>query len=702
MTWELKADWPVKTGDAITWRHFEDLRKLYWSLYWGIYGEPPVEQRPIAYNAETEYTHNQQCLFEDFMYTYCPNDPEATTTGNSPAGGNDWVRTARWWVYSDFYPSAMCKIVQWRDSVPGWRFMPAWQYLPAPLNPYAQTAHEKDGYALPRPAELTYGNAVNRPVVFRRYYNDGRYGQPDLHLKQIVSGVIGAFHADSLETPGLSNYALINGIPHEEDALYDAKIGGYQSFFEQIADRMAWWAVVDEHFAWEEPVAGPDSEFGAKPAMASLRDMQWRCNCSAFEALLKQYGHFDWYLDLTAPNQTGTNGVDPRLGCWRRMWRNSHYWPSTAYLVWPHEMGTPPYANETFVFDPEFRETTGIAAEITFWTDEESVATAIDEALDALNAPENASHIAALMRRHSYVDRLWYKSSEIPAPPGYTEALIGEPEPEAWWYRDAYELSADLINDLKELYDRLQFLKFSGGMTLTMSQLRLYQADDTVEHTDNWLSARDAGAWDEEWTDEGEQETCFLGYDSDDIGGGALSVRERPTTGETRYWQRGSLWTSLSGFTAQIDAITDPDLERLLATAATPVLVLKLVVTSSLAGGTPPDDTGYIAYHIPEVGADNTIEGLSILQTMYAAMNWRWVALPFDDIDEVYVCKPAAALTDIWSKPPPGSYTDGDLVVVFGYSIVHGVLQVSLTPDICVRIDPLKCSLDNYIVEDEG
>lgn len=736
MSWSLCASWPVRAGDEVTAAHFEDLRKLYWAWVFGLSGEPDAGTLPAAYDAEAVYYHGGLCIFEDYYYTFCPperyEDEEGTIvtsiTGLSPAESSLWVRTARVWVYTDFYPSHICSVCQWRDFTPTagvWRIIPAWQMLPAPLNPYTQTHLVRAGYELPRPAEELHGYGVETPVRFMRNYNDPRYGFGGSNsLKQIVSGFIGPQFP---YIPGVSRpYMLFNGTPHEGDFgqnLFDWKMGGYQSFVERLCESNGGWrrSLDDDDFFWEGDPEDPPNYL--KPAVAAQNHPFWRCNESAFELILKKLNNFDWFLDLTTPPQApAIVGLEPSLaesrkGCWRRMWKESHYYPANAHydgtsstlLVWPGEMGTPPYADDEIV-EGAPRFATLIEA-YAFWVDAEeagNIQTVIDAAVAALNNSANAAAVAALHARHLPRERLWHKTFDHPVPTGYTEVYFGEhtaeerefyrdEEPDLWWwYEDAYELTASLVQDIYDVIGQLELIHLEGAVDLRFYDLGNYHTDlpDGLQFS-TFAAARDYGS---EWT--GWQvgasagTSGFLGI-GDEASGGltpseASITRAQPTELSTPYFVKNNK-KILSGFVLRTDSVS-PEFQAYLDQYPQLVLYFKLSVIGSRGGQSLPVDDDLIVYNIPTVKSDSPVAGIRIEANSYAVRRTQWAAAPYDETLEGWTVKPDMTFADDWTIAPPPTSPPS---ITSTSSRLHSILGVSAFADVCVGVSPLWADLQN-------
>ena len=70
MSWNYKATWPVKKGDEITSAHFEDLRKIMWSIDWIL--DPTKSSDTTEHVPEwdywAEYAVGDRVMYEGKQY----------------------------------------------------------------------------------------------------------------------------------------------------------------------------------------------------------------------------------------------------------------------------------------------------------------------------------------------------------------------------------------------------------------------------------------------------------------------------------------------------------------------------------------------------------------------------------------------------------------------------------------------------------
>jgi len=223
------------------------------------------------------------------------------------------------------------------------------------------------------------------------------------------------------------------------------------------------------------------------------------CNGSAFEKVLKEVGHYDWWWDSACPFVprvlTDLREVYPPAewplpcGCWRRTWR--HSMGRVGALMWPGESGEPP----------------------EYYPAHWSVTQAV---YDAANNPTNYRVVnnppdftlteeqeEALKKRH---DPRAVSTAKV------NGATIIEPH---------YELHHDLVNDI---YDALKELKLIDWTYPSWCWVKSGTNTNSGEYRDSSLTAYAAGrlsaiaarAW--PWPNpngwEGGMEETF-GYDTE-------------------------------------------------------------------------------------------------------------------------------------------------------------------------------------------
>jgi hypothetical protein len=408
MAWTPKGTWPIKAGDDKTYAVFEDLRKIIWFYRFGMYGKPLPEYDYPNYDPTFgNYSAGDSVYYDGWLWTCILPYPSGTEMaqvmpkGLLPGTNKLWARTARYWVYSDFYPNTDCCIVSWcAQAITGkeWQKWPAWRELPACLNKYVQQQAWHDGKVVP--AETVYGTRQEKPIEQLLYWKD---------LVQIITGRIGSqfreYHSvigSPVPSPWYWPYFVLSGNGGGIDNLinsrtanpyYDKKLEGYQSSIESVLEKggfywpipkISWEAgkqykagdyVYYEHIFYgcsidhiSEAAYPPDGSggwpafsalwFEAQGSHLPLNDAYWKCNLSAFEAALMflgndENGHpnYDWYLDTSFPPdplQLRRRGYPwYRKACWRKMWKYSFGFPGTSLISWPSEFGDPPFLNES-------------------------------------------------------------------------------------------------------------------------------------------------------------------------------------------------------------------------------------------------------------------------------------------------------------------------------------------------------------------
>lgn len=763
MSWELQANWPINAGQKVTADHFEDLRKLYWSIRFGYMGQP---EEVDSYNPATEYFHGQPCMFEDYQYTFCPDtddplDPDSTIQGQSPAESALWIRTVRRHIYSDFNPSNKCYSVHWRSSQNAWVVYPAWQLMPAPLNRFVQRDYLDDAYDVQsRPLELKAGYDAETPVRFKRnYINEGWNVSSGVELyKQIVSGAIGSQYPSTHFLPGeprLWSYFVLGGVPVGGDDYNDWKMAGYQSFIERLCEHAPqdWMMLTDEDYIneprtwsadqtfqngefcfhprtinghtferWSWQSASPDNQdnepfagsahwnevaisYNEKPNVASMRDQFWRCNMSAFELALRKLGaeHYDWYLDLNYPALVDQH--DTRLGCWRRMWKHSHFWPSAAFsggnlLVWASEWGDPPNNEETFETVSEAR---------TFWSSSTNVSSVVAEVL----SKQASEDMTEFIRRHAGRAREWYKSDDIPHREDYSEVTING---EDYWYADFYVLKDQLVNDMKAVLESLTLVGYNnmdGEYDFSTKQETWRREGDAVGMSPgswnaenwfdtNWLDARDNGPPAEYYSESSGLRLGIANADGPTVGGREQQYPSFCDQDHKPWWARGPGYGN-DHFISYLKLI-DIDDDFLPKLDEAESMFVQLNVNPQNSGSNPPADTDTSVLDLPEMKTESAL-GIQIKTKSYALNTRQWAEVSYTDIlDWVKLILDWEPVSDytMWTKPPPPTECRDPDTFEGNYqcfSTMNCVCNLSVTGRIAVKYNPYSVELKNYLMD---
>jgi hypothetical protein len=382
------------------------------------------------------------------------------------------------------------------------------------------------------PANRIYREHQKKLVEFSQFYKYGsphgvpmhaRYdivgGQVVRHedARLILGGYIGTAHHENhsvegstVPSPWAYPYHVVAGHPRKAkmwehldynasaiDSYEDIKLEGYQSFVELVMESGGFGAEADSDWIPQMAQVGFDYELETIPKAAWMNDPHWRCNESALELCLKKIGHFDWYLDLEFPPDSPQHErrTQPyRFGCWRRFWRYSHGCPSSAYIhngipvIWPQELGLPPYYEQEFTWD----ENSHTYPDAEWWFTNSGWAahfTAVMDAYDAAVADgDNAAAWAACANRHDPARWLWNPiAAEVTEVPG---ATIMEYQNERGFWLAAYETKQEMLDDMTAVLDIFRWIPV-GEVVLNSN----YRAKSLSSGQSTWTAARDGGSW---------------------------------------------------------------------------------------------------------------------------------------------------------------------------------------------------------------
>jgi len=200
-------------------------------------------------------------------------------------------------------------------------------------------------------ADMVYGLKQEKSIEFSITDRNGMSTLADPFAQ--MTGPIGTQYGrtDVAEVPN-TYYYYKNGSAYKSDDSwynanhYDFKRQGYQSFIESRAEQ---WDSLEVNPDYDRHGSGYESE----PYLDN-NHYSWDCNFSRFEKLLTDIDSYDWYLDISFPPSVEGKNWRP-AACWRRMWKYSFGWPSSAVaypsgspyvgqpLIWPYELGSPPF-----------------------------------------------------------------------------------------------------------------------------------------------------------------------------------------------------------------------------------------------------------------------------------------------------------------------------------------------------------------------
>jgi len=446
--WEPTASWPVERGEEITAAHFEDIRKLIWCIT--RIGEQAYEL-PAEWNPNTLYV-KEMGYYPMVKYLGLPYVLVVDSSiGIPPWGGptaGDWVRFARPDRYCDYNKNSGC--YTYNVYAEPNAIFPAYKTLPPQFNKYTQTVvFPGDGRVIP--SDAMYGKTQETPVEFK----ECDASNPN-DLKWQITGPIGTKYNEHhitcdfpVSSPFYYPYYVKYGVPVPESGFYDYKLKGYQSFVEAFVDSkgdMFQWRIpnTDLQEAIEEgyPYKYAMNDYHANAACGvdyqgamSYHESVWHCNYSAFEKCLEIIDTCDWYLDMIHPPDPwmfSLTGGFPMVGTWRRTWRHSFGFPGSAFVpieggrtkltMWPDDKGNPPFEEESYL-------------------DWNNIANA-QAAFDAAHQQLTAADWEGLNSRHG---------GTIRANPAYENG-----------YEWAYEITVDILNDMKRVLECLKYVTISG------------------------------------------------------------------------------------------------------------------------------------------------------------------------------------------------------------------------------------------------
>ena len=282
---------------------------------------------------------------------------------------------------------------------------------------------------------------------------------------------------------------------------------------------------------WKKPLHQPDY-IKTDPIYVQFSDYLWHCNSSAFEKVLKQIGHYDWYWDENAAVPwflyqnhyllMTEHRADPDAGwakkalerwpiprgCWRRVWRHTMSWDhdrdegqkarlgktveidgKKVSMMWPGELGGPPgYDRQLF----SVGEIGG------YHYDYQQFAHAItQEQYDAMERPGGEE--TKYTRYYTVVDVEAMFKAAYGSNSSVESRIAGRHDPTVTeWLEDVsgtlrecpvFEMKADLVNDIREALLQLKLLR----QTTTVSRTDYHAWDSRQTQYSTSLAAYTAG-----------------------------------------------------------------------------------------------------------------------------------------------------------------------------------------------------------------
>lgn len=393
---------------------------------------------------------------------------------------------------------------------------------------------------------------------------------------------------------------------------------GYKSFY--VKGNVVWWwnnfyvCIQDggEHYepgvasGWEEywtHVLYQPNYIKTHPMYVQFSDPLFYCNSSAFEKVLKNIGHYDWYWDTNAevpwwmyqryyylmteelvdPGGQGfmqdalQRWPKPR-GCWRRIWRYTQNWDKTrnqksrfgkeinidgkmVSMMWPGELGNPPGYDEQFMLSGALLAYRNTAPD---WHWDDLTHQYIITEAQYNQMQDDPSYGWLYKQYYTVIDvEEWFRQAYLnnsliesriaerhdPTAIDWIEVLneqtgLWEDEEEP-----VFELFADLVNDMRDALLQLNLLRQSTTITRTD-----YHVDADLGPFDSSLKAFTAGK-----NYANNKAFAVEGYDYGDVGYDALVIDNPPfgwfTSGNirheacvTKYWIEVVVIKEAAGF----------------------------------------------------------------------------------------------------------------------------------------------------------
>lgn len=554
--WSTSEYYPIQRGDEITAQHFGIIRQIMWAIDAMTWKE--VYELPPDWRADTVYNQWALVAYPDQFGVKRPWLNTVTYSYGTPPPMGNWQLAARDNVYTDYnrnsgcyiypdkyhahrkYPPDFNKYTQYAiGDENGWHWPYAklivWRVKNLHNGQYEYFKHDD------APTRLLFDLPTEEENIAANYkwdlenaervaWHKGQEHPVEFSLdnpwflQDLISGPIGTQYVEYHPTffgwppPWYYPYYVWPGSPVEDHKYYCKKWQGYQSGVERFVEFNG------SMFQWPLAEGTHECDLGLCPLRDSHQGTHfnyWKCNWSAFEKCLslhagegeaeaKATDKYDWYLDVEFPPDPNMYKMLTQYyydylvikAVWRRTWRYS-FKPVRNGMYWPGDWGPPPHWDESYFW----------------WCRWDNVLTAYNEARAKLRNG-NQADVQAMVARHYpvyVVDGFakkaesedagdWDYWDEITRLQDAWEQFLDEltaittgdtqSPPVPVGYKGVYEMTAQMLNDMKGVLDKLKYVEASVGKQVWGELKASYEPPlPNVDEWEPWCGWDWTGEW---------------------------------------------------------------------------------------------------------------------------------------------------------------------------------------------------------------